>query len=395
MKHRNLMLAGLILVGCSAILHSTQDKTGPAIIHGPYLQAPSETGMTIVWFTDIKCTSAVEVWGEGEAPRLVTNSRHGQIDAYLTAHKVTLKDLTPGTRYGYRAVSREILKFDPYEIVYGETVRSPEFGFQTPAADKQGVAFAVISDQHEKADRLQALLGGIISDETEMVFLNGDMLDHFGNEAQIFDTMIDPLVRSFASNTPFILNRGNHETRGALSRKLTDYIHLPGGRYFYSFTHGPVFFICLDSGEDKPDDNQYYFGLADFDRYREEQARWLREVMGTPGFRNAKFRVVLMHMPLYGGNGWHGEETNRRLWGDLLNGGGIDLMISAHTHEYALHEPGAFANTFPLLIGSPEIGIVVVAAENELTVRVFSVQGEVLESFILGEKNQPELPPPD
>jgi 3',5'-cyclic AMP phosphodiesterase CpdA len=162
---------------------------------------------------------------------------------------------------------------------------------------------------------------------------------------------------------------------------LPDYLHLPDGRYYHSFSHGPVYFICLDSGEDKPDDNRYYFGLADFDRYREEQARWLKEVMATPGFRNAKFRVVLIHMPLYGGNNWHGEETNRRLWGDLLNRGGIDLMISGHTHRYAFHKPGVFANAYPLLIGSPEDGIVIHAAADELSVRVYTVTGEIRENF--------------
>ena len=381
MKKRKLIYAALSLALCSAILFSARDKTGPAILHGPYLQAPSDTGMTVIWFTDKKCTSAVEVWCEGEVPRLVTNSRHGLIDANVTAHKVILPDLRPGTNYTYRVVSTEILKFDPYEIVYGETVNSSEFGFQTLDQDKYEVTFSVLTDQHEKAERIHALLEGIISEETELVFCNGDMLDHFGDEAQIFARMIDPLVHSFASRVPFFLIRGNHEPRGALSRMLPDYLHLPDGRYYHSFSHGPVYFICLDSGEDKPDDNRYYFGLADFDRYREEQARWLKEVMATPGFRNAKFRVVLIHMPLYGGNNWHGEETNRRLWGDLLNRGGIDLMISGHTHRYAFHKPGVFANAYPLLIGSPEDGIVIHAAADELSVRVYTVTGEIRENF--------------
>lgn len=386
MRLRNLTFTLVLMAAFATGLTYAQKVNPPRIIHGPYLQAPTEEGITVVWFTDKKCTSSVEIWKEDEPSRIITNSRHGLIEAFRTAHKVTIRGLAPGERYHYRAVSREILTFEPYEVVYGQTVKSPVFSFLTLDAKKNRVSFAVFNDQHEKAERLRPILGRCLDEGLDFVFLNGDMLNHVGDETQIFKGMIDPLVRTFASRIPFFLIRGNHETRGALARNLPEYIHLPQGRFYYSFCQGPVFFILLDSGEDKPDDNQYYFGLADFDSYREQQASWLREQIESDAFRKARFRIVLVHMPLYGGNNWHGEEVNRRLWGDLLNRAGVDLMICGHTHRYAFHKPGDFNNSYPLLISSPQTGIMVSASNVELVVTVRTPEGEILNEFSFEER---------
>ena len=48
-------------------------------------------------------------------------------------------------------------------------------------------------------------------------------------------------------------------------------------RFYYTFRHGPAFFVVLDCGEDKPDNDIEYSGLADFDRYRATAADWLKE----------------------------------------------------------------------------------------------------------------------
>lgn len=381
MRLRNLTFTVVLIAAFATGLTYARAVNPPRIIHGPYLQSPTEEGVTVLWFTDKKCTSSVEIWKEDEPSRLITNSRHGLIEAFRTAHKVTIRGLAPGERYLYRAVSREILSFEPYEVVYGETVKSPEFSFQTLDAKKNKISFAVINDQHEKSGRLRPFLERCRDERVDFVFLNGDMLNHLGSETQTFEGMIDPLVSSFATGIPFFLIRGNHETRGALARKLSDYINLPEDSFYYSFSQGPVFFILLDSGEDKPDDNQYYFGLADFDRYREKQADWLREQIESDAFRKARFRIVLVHMPLYGGNDWHGEEVNRRLWGDLLNRAGIDLMICGHTHRYAFHKPGDLDNSYPLLIGAPRTGILVSVSQGELAVTVRTPEGEILNEF--------------
>ena len=41
-------------------------------------------------------------------------------------------------------------------------------------------------------------------------------------------------------------------------------------------------FIVLDAGEDKPDDDVEYGGLADYDPYRLSQLSWLKEAVKRP-----------------------------------------------------------------------------------------------------------------
>jgi hypothetical protein len=71
-----------------------------AITHGPFLQAPSERGVTLSWATSVKCVSRVEYRPESSTHWL-TNipTRHGLVDADVTVQNVALTGLQPGTPY--------------------------------------------------------------------------------------------------------------------------------------------------------------------------------------------------------------------------------------------------------------------------------------------------------
>jgi hypothetical protein len=88
-------------------------------------------------------------------------------------------------------------------------------------------------------------------------------------------------------------------------------------------------------------------------------------------------------------NDWHGEETNRRLWGPLLRGAGIDLMISGHTHKDAFFAPEFFDNDYPLLIRSPETGAVIEASEEGMSVRIRSLDGGWGDPYLVKARRLP------
>src|SRR5699024_8608909 len=98
-------------------------------------------------------------------------------------------------------------------------------------------------------------------------------------EAQIVQHLIEPCTAIFASEIPFIMSRGNHETRGAFRREFKQYFSYPTNKYYFSFKQGPVYWVVLDTGEDKPDDHPVYGGVVDFDSYRQEQVDWLTKVV--------------------------------------------------------------------------------------------------------------------
>jgi predicted phosphodiesterase len=189
----------------------------------------------------------------------------------------------------------------------------------------------------------------------DLVFFNGDSLSHLETERQVLERCLQPASALFASRTPLLFVRGNHETRGAFARELGRYLALPDGRFYYSFDHGPVHFIVMDTGEDKEDGHWAYSGLTGFDDYRQEEAEWLAQEVASQAFRQARFRVLVAHMPFYGDERTrvegHGPADCRTRWGAILSGSGLDLHIAGHTHRANWVEPVAGANTFPVSVG--------------------------------------------
>ncbi len=371
----------------------SQEVEKLAITHGPYVQAITESSATVIWFTNKTCVSEVE-YAPQDAPSdsntvlTAVASHHGLIDANAGLHKITLTGLKPGVRYKYRIVSREIVKFNPYEVVYGDTVVEGPYGVQTWNPRKSPYSFCVINDIHEKADRLNSLLDMVPWETTDMMFLNGDMIDHWTRESQVFDGFLDTCVRRFARETPFVYVRGNHETRGALARGLLDLFPTPTGRYYYAFRHGPVSFLILDGGEDKPDANKEYSGLVDFDAYRAEQTKWLREAVQEESFRRSRYRIVFVHMPPSATSPGYGVSQIHQLWSPILNRSRIDLMLCAHTHRFARIEPVEWANHYPILINAPDMMVQVDVSENRLDVTVRKLDGLVVEAFELPSRNR-------
>ncbi|MHC4517934.1 MAG: purple acid phosphatase family protein [Planctomycetota bacterium] len=319
------------------------------IVAGPYLQEPAETSMTVMWITDEECTSWVE-YGQGRSlDEEAYRSRHGLIDACQTVHKVKIRGLSPGTQYRYRVRSTAILEFDPDEVTFGDTVSSDTFAFTTLSGNAESISFVVMNDIHEKNEILTSLVRRAADRAYDLVFLNGDILEHVEDQQQIIDHVLAPCTELFASQTPFIYVRGNHDTRGRFARMLPDYIGMPDDRYYYAFTHGPVRIIVLDGGENNEDTAEIYAGLVDFDRYRDAQRQWLMQEIWSDAFRSAPFRVVVVHMPP--GASGHGPNDMHRKWTSLLNEGKLDLMICGHKHRYEIVEPKEGVRDYPMVIG--------------------------------------------
>lgn len=162
----------------------------------------------------------------------------------------------------------------------------------------------------------------------------------------------------YAQHWPLMLVRGNHDLRGAAARLLPRYSDTPGGEPFYSFRQGAVAFIVLDTGEDKPDSHPVYAGLNDFIAFRARQAQWLAQEIEKPAIKSAKVRVVCCHIPLAWirpaeVGSWCADGA--RQWHDLLVKGGISLVISGHTHEWAHLSPTMDRPYHQLIGGGPAL----------------------------------------
>ncbi len=373
------LLFSLVVVNESTPQVAAQAAAEALVISaGPCLENPTPDSISVMWMTNRNSTGWIEYGPAGGSLQKAVGSHHGLINANERIHRVTLSGLRPGVRYRYRVSSRDILDFGPNKVQFGETVSSETAEFQTLDRTTAALSFLVFNDIHEDRSTLPQMLAAAGDKPYELVFFNGDILSHFEQERQIADLLGD-MSRQFATRIPFVWVRGNHETRGSLARRLPNYLDLPEGRYYFSFDYGPVHFVVLDTGEDKEDSHVEYSGLVDFDAYRREQAEWLQREIRTDAFRQAKFRVVLAHMPFPEATTGpsHGMNADFDQFGALLNQGKVDMMISGHIHRWAIDQPVEGRNNYPIVRGGGP------SQQSRTVIRV-EARGDRLHATILG-----------
>ncbi|KFF10177.1 FN3 domain-containing metallophosphoesterase family protein [Flavobacterium hydatis] len=322
----------------------------------PYLQAPTNDGITIMWLTNQLCLNWLEY---GETENLGTKAQqcaHGMMNTNSKINTVTLTNLKPNTTYYYKVFSKQILDFQPYKITFGDIINSETYHFKTLDPKAKDVSWLVLNDIHDRPESFGELIQLNQNKPYDFVFLNGDMFDYQTDENQIINHLLNP-CSVFSTKKPFMFVRGNHETRGKYSRNLLDYYYNYDKKEYYTFKIGPVFTIVLDTGEDKKDSHPVYGGTVNYDSYREEQAVWLEKQMKSKAFKNAPFRVVMMHIPHYHSDEEHGTTECRRLFGSLFEKYKIDLFVAGHTHEYGMFEPNKDHSYHFVIGGGPETGI--------------------------------------
>ncbi|MDD2216033.1 MAG: FN3 domain-containing metallophosphoesterase family protein [Eubacteriales bacterium] len=360
---------------------------GMKITHGPYLQGMGENGVTVVWTTNNDALSWVELAPAGddsfyaaERPRFY-DYEHGNKNIGKL-HRVTLSGLSPGTEYRYRIFSKEMIGYEGYSVTYGKVVASNVFSqkpytFKTLNRKKERLAFKVVNDIHAQNSNLKSMLGSINKSNTDLVIFNGDMISTVNHEEEIFSAFMDTSVDLFAKEVPIFYARGNHETRGKASPAFFNYFPTNTGEYYYTFQAGPVFFVVLDSGEDKPDSDIEYSGLACFDEYRSRQKTWLESVTSSAEFKDAPFRIVIVHIPPAGST-WHGTKEVADKFVSTLNNARIDVMLCGHTHDYQFISKGEEKNIdFPILINDDETWLDI-TVDADIVIRQKDMSGKTL-----------------
>ncbi|MCM0688763.1 MULTISPECIES: purple acid phosphatase family protein [Barnesiella] len=374
------------IIGIVFPLYAIAGQPSVKITHGPYLQNLSENEVTVVWTTDKPCKSWVEFSKKedgksfySQLPRKAYASQDG-LCCVDTLHRVTVTGLEKNTTYFYRVLSQEVKELLPYRPVLGNIVSTDiwkkPLTFTTLDGRQETLSMVMINDIHGKNDLQKKLLEMAPPQNVDMVVFCGDMCNYINKQSDIFTGFLDTSVGLFASSKPFVYVRGNHETRGAYARNFSRYLTGPEGKFYYAFTYGPIRFIVLDSGEDKPDTDVEYSGLVDFDNYILEQKEWLARELESPEFRAASFRVVLSHIP-FGKGGWYGSERLRKQLLPLLEGARIDLMLSGHNHTFGFMDKGK-VTAFPIIVNSNNSVLTMFGSEDLLKVQVKQIDGKVL-----------------
>ena len=367
-----------------------------AIQHGPYLQNLKETEVTIVWVVNQPSIGWVELapddnshYYQQERPKYF-NVTHGVKNTSLV-HVVKITGLTPGTKYRYRIYSQEILEHRNWEIVYGRVAATSVYGvhpltFTTNDRNKPETSFVMVNDIHGRAEDIPSLLKIAGYETVDMVIFNGDMLSQLRNEESLFTGFMDASINLFAKEIPMYYARGNHETRGPFATSFQQYFSPKEPHLYFLVRQGPVCFVILDTGEDKPDSDIEYSGITDYDNYRTEQANWLADAVKSKDFTEATFKIVVAHMPPGSGRSqWHGQKEVMEKFVPILNNANIDVMLCAHLHRYVNNQPDSEIK-FPIITNAHQTVLKGVAKNDQLELVVKDLDDKIVDQIILNAK---------
>lgn len=358
----------------------TAEKENKIFRTKPYLQNPVGNGITVMWETTVPAYCWVEYGTDTTQLKRARTIVDGQVVCNNYLHKIRIDGLQPGQKYYYRVCSQEILLYQAYKKVFGNTAQSSFSEFTLPEMDADSFTAVVFNDLHQHTKTFRALCKQIQNVDYDFVVFNGDCVDDPVDHEQA-TTFISELTEGVRGDRiPTFFMRGNHEIRNAYSIGLRDHYDYVGDKTYGSFNWGDTRIVMLDCGEDKLDSHWVYYGLNDFTQLRNEQVDFLKKELSAKEFKKAKKRVLIHHIPLYGNDG---VNLCADLWTKLLEKAPFNVSLNAHTHKYAYHPKGELGNNYPVVIGGgyKMDGATVMILEkkkDELRIKVLNVKGDVL-----------------
>lgn len=235
--------------------------------------------------------------------------------------------------------------------------------FRSVDTDKEKINFYQLADVHSAAKEAIVTAGYFekIGEDMDFLVLNGDIFND-GNELWWF-TMHHKVAGDITrGEIPTVHARGNHDTRGEYAEYFSDYMPSENGNSYYTFRLGGIWGLCMDAGEDKPDDHEEYNYANIFDRFRENETKWLESVVNAenPEYldESVKYRIVLCHAPFARKHKppFDIDEERFTYWNKLLREKvKPQFMLNGHFHTFYVSMPGdeydAFGQPCPSLVG--------------------------------------------
>ena len=358
----------------------TVEKADKIFRMKPYLQNPVGNGITVMWETTVPAYCWVEYGTDTTQLKRARTIVDGQVVCNNYLHKIRIDGLQPGQKYYYRVCSQEILLYQAYKKVFGNTAQSAFSEFTLPATDTDSFTAVVFNDLHQHTQTFRSLCQQIKNVNYDFVVFNGDCVDDPVDHNQATSFISELTEGVCGDRIPTFFMRGNHEIRNAYSIGLRDHYDYVGDRTYGSFNWGDTRIVMLDCGEDKPDDHWVYYGLNDFTQLRNEQVDFLKKELSSKEFKKAGKRVLIHHIPLYGNDG---KNLCANLWTKLLEKAPFNISLNAHSHKYAYHPKGELGNNYPVIIGGgyKMDGATVMILEkkkDELRVKVLNAKGKIL-----------------
>jgi predicted MPP superfamily phosphohydrolase len=346
-------------------------------------------GVSISWVTNMNSISRVDYGFSSEMGETAIRQSDGLLDVTNVIQTVFIPMAeTSGDLY-FQASSQGVRNFELTNVVTTGEVSSQPLEVHLPEMGSP-LSIVAFSDIHEQVDRYQEMSNQINWTGVDEVLYIGDLLNYTISPEQAAQTIL--ALPTGEEVLPRVFVRGNHETRGEGARSLDEWLLPPEGNWYFTFSSGNVFFVVLDSGEDKIDSHPEYSGMNDFADYYLQEAAWLQEVVNSQEYQEAAYRVVLMHIPPFTGNdpdafGYISPDLSPII--ELLRQQtDINLVMSGHIHEGGIWLPEETGFPFPVVTcgGQQMMDMAAVTAEfgvEGITLQVIHSSGAVWDEAFL------------
>lgn len=174
------------------------------IDHGPYLQEMRQDGVTVVFHTSKSSFSKLEVRKRGSsASQSYYETAHGLRNADAQFFKIRTEDLKAGTEYEYRICTKEVKSFQPYKVVFGDSLTSKWYSFKTINPHQKGASIFITSDIHNRPELLEKLLRYCDYQTCTSFFYAGDMMNYMEKSSnEILFGIYRYQRKTFASSVP-------------------------------------------------------------------------------------------------------------------------------------------------------------------------------------------------
>ena len=359
------------------------------VICGPWISDVTPTSFTVNWVTEGETLSWVEA-GVDDGCVFYASKKEKYYQTVAgkrvtgNKHSVKVAGLQPGTQYVYRICGKRVADgTNAYFMKYGsEKAAKAKNTVRTLDHNAPSCKFAIVSDIHARDDHFKALTNGLNPQELDFFVVNGDLVSQIYDIDETTRHAVNP-IQPLVANLPYLYVRGNHEGRGNEHHKLSEVFPMrERDGWYYTFRQGPVAFIVLDAGEDKPDSDVEYGDLAEYDPYREAQLEWLKEAVKRSEIASAPIKICLMHIPAYKDKTtWYAQNWVNENFVPVLNEAGVNLMLSGHIHQHRMIEAGYSGNNFPILCSSNNERFVVSSDGKTITVEAYDAAGKLTKSY--------------
>jgi len=346
----------------------------------PVVMAPRQDGCEILWQVASLSKGYIEYGETSKLGKIANNDGWGLRPSGDRVIRVKIDGLQAGKTYFYRAVQ------ESFDTKHPKVTKSQIRSFTTLNEKASTAKFAIWNDTHKHKKTLKALAE--VTPKSDFLLWNGDISNNWYTEEDLLQSMLEVNGIDMTADHPLFVLRGNHDLRGQYAGKFQDYCAMPEGKPWYAFRQGPLAVICLDTGEDKPDDHPNLFGRVACEPMLREQAEWLAQIVELPAFKTAPYRVVCCHIPLR----WKDEKTHygydfyskrsRDLWHESLVKWKTQIVISGHTHSPWLTHANKEFPYAQLVGGGPAMNqatLITGSANNDkLSIKSVDLQGKLV-----------------